>query len=82
MRGVFGNEIANAAPDLAHAVLTGNAAGGYTVSVRAPGAGPRSADELCREYPTGGGREGAAGIDNLPPGQLEEFIARLEASAI
>jgi hypothetical protein len=52
------------------------------VSVRAPAEGPRSADELCREYPTGGGREGAAGIDHLPPEQLEEFIARLEASAI
>jgi hypothetical protein len=59
-----------------------NSHGGYTVSVRAPGAGPLSADALCREYPTGGGRARAAGIDHLPPERLEEFIARLEASAI
>jgi hypothetical protein len=49
--------------------------------VRAPGAGPRSADALCRDFPTGGGRAAAAGIDNLPTERLEEFIARLEASA-
>jgi hypothetical protein len=80
--GAFANRLAAADRYRAYAVAVPNSQGGYTVSVRAPGAGPRSADALCREYPTGGGREGAAGIDNLPPGQLEEFIARLEASAI
>ena len=80
--GAFANRLAAADRYRAYAVAVPNSQGGYTVSVRAPGAGPRSADELCREYPTGGGREGAAGIDNLPPEQLEEFIARLEASAI
>jgi hypothetical protein len=79
--GAFANRLAAADRYRAYAVAVPNSRGGFTVSVRAPGAGPRSADELCRAYPTGGGREGAAGIDNLPPERLEEFIARLEASA-
>jgi hypothetical protein len=56
-----------------------NSRGGYTVSLRAPRDFPYSADALARGYPTGGGREGAAGIDHLPPGELDDFIARLDA---
>jgi hypothetical protein len=80
--GAFANRLAAADRYRAYAVAVPNSQGGYTVSVRAPGAGPRSADALCRDYPTGGGRAAAAGIDHLPPERLEEFIARLEASAI
>ena len=80
--GAFANGLAAADPYRAYAVAVPNSHGGFTVSVRAPGAGPLNADALCREYPTGGGRAGAAGIDHLPPDRLEEFIARLEASAI
>jgi hypothetical protein len=79
--GAFANRLALADRYRAYAVAVPNSHGGYTVSVRAPGAGPLRADALCREYPTGGGRAGAAGIDHLPPERLEEFIARLEASA-
>jgi hypothetical protein len=79
--GAFANRLAAADRYRAYAVVVPNSRGGYTVSVRAPGAGPRSADALCRAYATGGGREGAAGIDHLPPERLEEFIERLEASA-
>lgn len=77
VRGVFGNEIANAAPNLAHAVLTGNAAGGYTVSVRAPRARPTGADALCRPF-GGGGRAAAAGIEHLPKERFHEFVRCLE----
>ncbi|MFO1314365.1 MAG: acetyltransferase [Burkholderiales bacterium] len=77
VRGVFGNEIANAAPDLAHAVLTGNPAGGYTVSVRAPRARPIGADALCRPF-GGGGRAAAAGIEHLPKERFHEFVRQLE----
>jgi single-stranded DNA-specific DHH superfamily exonuclease len=80
--GAFANRLAAADSYRAYAVAVPNSHGGYTVSVRAPGAGPRSADALCREYPTGGGRASAAGIDHLPPERLEEFISRLEESAI
>ena len=74
VRGVFGNELAIAAPERAHAVLGPDAQGGYTVSVRAPLAAPRGADILCREFPTGSGRSAAAGINHLPLEMLPEFV--------
>ena len=77
VRGLFGNEVANGQPALAHAVLTVSAAGDYAVSVRAPRANPTGADALCRQFPTGGGRAAAAGIDRLPRERLDEFIASL-----
>jgi hypothetical protein len=77
--GAFANRLAGGDPRRAQAVAVPNSSGGFTVSVRAPLDARHSADALCRTYPTGGGREGAAGIDNLPPAELDEFIARLEA---
>ena len=47
---------------------------GYAVSVRAPIADPRHADELCRQF-GGGGRQGAAGIDFLPATEFARFAA-------
>jgi hypothetical protein len=32
------------------------------------------ADELARQFPTGGGRKAAAGINALPENQLNEFL--------
>jgi hypothetical protein len=62
--GVFGNQLANQAPDQAHAVLTTNQNGtDYTVSVRAPLANKQGADDVCSQFPTGGGRKAAAGIN-------------------
>ncbi|MBU2910348.1 acetyltransferase [Vibrio splendidus] len=64
--GVLGNELANQAPDLVHAVLTLNQSGyDYTVSVRAPLNNRIGADEICSSFPTGGGRKAAAGINKL-----------------
>ena len=40
----------------AHAVITSNRLGDYTVSVRAPVANPQGADTLCLKFETGGGR--------------------------
>ena len=77
VRGIFGNEIANGAPQLAHAVLTAAPAGDYRVSVRAPRLSPHGADALCRQFTEGGGRAGAAGIDRLPRAQLATFIESL-----
>jgi hypothetical protein len=77
VRGAFGNELANRFPDLAHAILTRNAQGGYLVSVRAPRNKPSGADSLCREFATGGGRAAAAGINHLPQEGLQAFVERL-----
>lgn len=72
--GVFGNELANQTPELAHAVLTLNANGeDYTVSVRAPLNNRFGADEICSSFPTGGGRKAAAGINQLPKDNVETF---------
>lgn len=78
VRGVFGNELANESPELAHAILTRNAREGYTVSVRAPLAKRTGADTLCRQFATGGGRTAAAGINHLPSARFQEFVRRLD----
>lgn len=75
--GVFGNDLANLSPDKAHGVLTKNLDGTYTVSVRAPLNNKQGADEVCIQFPTGGGRAGAAGINALPEEQIEQFISVL-----
>ncbi|MBO0162902.1 DHH family phosphoesterase [Vibrio sp. sp1] len=73
--GVFGNELANQSPDIAHAVLTLNPGEqDYTVSVRAPLSNRVGADEICSSFPTGGGRKAAAGINKLPTAEKVEFI--------
>ena len=77
VRGVFINELAHRAPDKAHAVLTHNDQGGFTVSVRAPLSNNSGADALCRQFETGGGRVGAAGINHLPPERIAEFASLL-----
>lgn len=78
--GVFANDLATAHPHRAHAVLTRRSDDSYTVSVRAPLSNLAGADELCRRFPTGGGRKGAAGINRLPPESLDEFFARFQAA--
>jgi hypothetical protein len=61
-------------------VLTERPDDTYLVSVRAPLDDKRGADELCRQFPTGGGRAAAAGINALPGDQLDAFIEALAAS--
>ncbi len=80
MRGLLANELANRFPQRAHAVITPDDAGCYTVSVRAPLARPDGADALCRAFPGGGGRRGAAGINRLPRDQLDRFVAAMDAA--
>ncbi|HJW56037.1 MAG TPA: acetyltransferase, partial [Burkholderiaceae bacterium] len=74
VRGTYGNDLATRAPDQAHAILTPNRQGGYTVSVRSPLATMHGADRLCRLFPGGGGRAAAAGINHLPHDKLPAFI--------
>ncbi|WP_299130674.1 DHH family phosphoesterase [uncultured Vibrio sp.] len=72
---VFGNVLANQAPDKAHAVLTLNEnQQDFTVSVRAPLNNRTGADEICSQFSTGGGRKAAAGINALPIDEKDKFI--------
>ena len=77
--GVYGNALANEFPDRAHAVITEREEGGYLVSVRAPLNNKTGADEICRQFPSGGGRKAAAGINELPEDQLQSFLDTLDA---
>ena len=77
--GVYGNDLANQYPDRAHAVLTSRPDDTYLVSVRAPLSNKTDADTLCMEFPTGGGRKAAAGINALPAEMLEPFLNRLDS---
>ena len=78
--GVFSNQLTNDYPDRAHAVLTETSRGEYLVSVRAPLNNRQGAADLCRRFPSGGGRAAAAGINNLPTGMLTDFIDAFQAS--
>lgn len=78
--GVFANELAHGAAGRAHALLTRLSEGGFVVSVRAPLARKEGADELCRRFPTGGGRKAAAGINFLPDDAYDEFVRRFTSA--
>lgn len=74
--GTFANHLAREAPHRAHAVALKNKNGSVAVSVRAPLERPTGAAALCLMYPTGGGREAAAGINQLPIEELDRFAQR------
>jgi hypothetical protein len=76
--GVFSNDLTNDHPNRAHAVLTEKDNGNYLASIRAPLSNKVGAADLCRQFPTGGGREAAAGINDLPKEMLGEFIESFE----
>ena len=75
--GVLGNDLANQAPNKAHAVLTYNNKGSYTVSVRAPLNNKKGAVDICGQFETGGGRAAAAGINELDFDDLNKFVKTL-----
>lgn len=81
--GVLGNELANRYPQRAHAVLTpmpAVAEGGsyFQVSLRAPKNNLTGADQIASEF-GGGGRQGAAGINNLPAADIQILFRCLQA---
>jgi hypothetical protein len=71
--GVYSNQIAREAPDLAHALLVERKDGTFLVSVRAPISKPQGAEKLCIKF-SGGGRAAAAGINNLVPEEVDRFF--------
>jgi len=72
--GVMGNDLAKQYPDRAHALLVDMGDGHSRVSVRAPYNRKHGADDLCRQFSTGGGRKAAAGINALAQDELGRFI--------
>ena len=72
--GVFSNRMAREKKDGAHAIIVNNDDGSMQISVRAPLTAKKNADTLCRQFPTGGGRAAAAGINKLPASMLDDFI--------
>jgi hypothetical protein len=78
--GVYGNELARNHPDRAHALITETDQGFYRVSVRAPLTNKEHADTLCMQFPTGGGRKGAAGVNELPTAMFDAFIKAFSAT--
>lgn len=77
--GVYSNDLVNQFPARAHAVLTEKSNGNYLVSVRAPLSNKVGAADLCKQFPTGGGRAAAAGINDLPQDQLARFVDTFRA---
>ncbi|MCH7882395.1 MAG: hypothetical protein IIB69_12675 [Proteobacteria bacterium] len=71
--GVMGNDLAKRHPQRAHALLIDRGDGHYRVSVRAPYNRKEGADDLCRQFSSGGGRKAAAGINQLAHDTLAEF---------
>ena len=74
--GVMGNNLAKQNPHKAHALLTETSDKSYQVSVRAPYIRKQGADLLCNQFETGGGRQAAAGINQLAEASLDHFIQR------
>ncbi|MDQ6951516.1 MAG: DHH family phosphoesterase [Mariprofundales bacterium] len=74
--GVYANKLARQSPDRAHALVTELPDHHYRISVRAPLNNREGADQLCMQFPTGGGRKAAAGINALPTNDLTAFIVK------
>jgi hypothetical protein len=77
VNGLFGNRLAQAHPQRAHAVLV-TKSGGFVVSVRASVERTRGAGTFCAQFESGGGREGAGGINFLADADLDDFVARFQ----
>ena len=79
--GVYSNQLARENPDRAHALASLLPSGEYLVSVRAPLATKSGADELCRQFPTGGGRKGSR-RDQSIAGRSVAGVQRRDGSSI
>lgn len=75
--GIYSNTLAMNNPDKAFAILTVNG-DAFKVSIRAPINRPTGAVTLANQFPTGGGREKAAGINVLPQDKIHEFYSSFD----
>ena len=76
--GVYANQLARQNPDRAHAILSRQADNTFVVSVRAPLSNKTGADDVCRQFETGGGRKAAAGINKLPEHEYDHFVSVMD----
>lgn len=72
--GIFANRLVSPSDTRSYAVLTETTNGSYVVSIRSGQPARYSANGLCAQFPTGGGRKAAAGINNLPVSELDKFM--------
>ena len=74
--GALGNYLANQAPTKATLILTPleDAEQNFIVSLRAPLENRQGAGQLCSQFDTGGGREGAGGVNRLAKDQVNALI--------
>lgn len=80
--GTYANQLAAEHPHQAIVVATPNITPTQdpvtlTVSLRAPKSNPQGAGELCAQFPSGGGRAGAGGVNALPQSELKHFLTRV-----
>jgi hypothetical protein len=73
--GVLGNELTNRHPNLMHLILTpkSQSDNAYQVSIRAAKNNPVGADTLAKKF-GGGGRERAAGVDELANACIDKLV--------
>jgi hypothetical protein len=76
--GIYSNQQTTDDPDKAFAILTLVDEENYRVSIRSPKTNPYGASKLALQFPTGGGREKAAGVNELPKSELINFISKFE----
>ena len=79
VNGVLANRLAARQDGAAYAVILERSDGDYLISVRAGKPAAQSACGLCQQFPSGGGRKAAAGINRLPAASLDAFIDRFSA---
>jgi hypothetical protein len=72
--GTYGNILAAENRDKAIVIASSNTDGSLTISLRAPKNKPYGAADVCNQFATGGGREGAAGVNALPMCDLSLFV--------
>jgi len=80
--GSYGNILAAENPDKAVVIASSNADGSLTISLRAPKNNPFGAADICSQFPTGGGREGAAGVNALARAEFEVFLILVQAKYV
>jgi single-stranded DNA-specific DHH superfamily exonuclease len=78
--GTLAHQLAGQRAHGAIAVLTPRRDGAWMASLRVAAGARGAADEFCRGFPGGGGRREAAGIDRLPPAELDAFVSRFAAA--
>jgi hypothetical protein len=76
--GAFANRLVHTYPQRAHVVMTSDAKGTATVSIRAPASMPHGAERVASRFENGGGRAIAAGIESFPVDRLPLLIDALD----